>query len=339
MGGLQCHAVRAPASERNQNDAPDSHSSGTVSGDLTPLLKNALTRLSMKCKPIYSRELKGEKYDRTNIVPRNESEEELRRIEYELESDRFKAKDHAEAILKWPLELNRQESPLPLRKDKQKIIEAIVTEIHTTDLKLLCSNVITIMKVVVLQSAIECTKLRSTIARELTQRQPWRNQAGNDGLHRGVCVLENAGQIESNVVANKQEHEEHLTIISGDFEEEDGMPSFPNVNFLQIPKAYSPGHVIDSEGIHVDPAKIESIKDWTSPKSPTEIRQFLGLAGYYRRFIEGFSKIAKPMTKLTQKKVKFEWGDKQEAAFQLLKAKVVECTNPCITLKDAKTFH
>nr|GFB23473.1 putative reverse transcriptase domain-containing protein [Tanacetum cinerariifolium] len=75
-------------------------------------------------------------------------------------------------------------------------------------------------------------------------------------------------------------------------------------------------------GIHVDPAKIKSIKDWTSPKSPTEIRQFLGLAGYYRRFIEGFSKIAKPMTKLTQKKVKFEWGDKQEAAFQLLKQKL-----------------
>ncbi|GJY01478.1 putative reverse transcriptase domain-containing protein [Tanacetum coccineum] len=66
------------------------------------------------------------------------------------------------------------------------------------------------------------------------------------------------------------------------------------------------GHVIDSKGIHVDPAKIESVKDWASPKTPTEIRQFLGLAGYYRRFIEGFSKIAKPMTKLTQKKVKFE---------------------------------
>ncbi|GKA43831.1 putative reverse transcriptase domain-containing protein [Tanacetum coccineum] len=84
-----------------------------------------------------------------------------------------------------------------------------------------------------------------------------------------------------------------------------------------IPKVQFLGHVIDSEGIHVDPAKIESIKDWASPKSPTEIRQFLGLAGYYRRFIEGFSKIAKPMTKLTQKKVKFEWGDKQEATFQL----------------------
>ncbi|GJS26345.1 hypothetical protein Tco_0486965 [Tanacetum coccineum] len=61
-----------------------------------------------------------------------------------------------------------------------------------------------------------------------------------------------------------------------------------------------------SIGIHNGPSKIESIKDWASPKLPTEIRQFLGLAGYYRRFIKGFSKIAKPMTKLTQKKVKFE---------------------------------
>ncbi|GKA06609.1 putative reverse transcriptase domain-containing protein [Tanacetum coccineum] len=72
---------------------------------------------------------------------------------------------------------------------------------------------------------------------------------------------------------------------------------------LRLPKVQFLRHVIDSQGIHVDPAKIESIKDWASPKTPTKIRQFLGLAGYYRRFIEGFSKIAKPMTKLTQKKV------------------------------------
>nr|GEV88216.1 putative reverse transcriptase domain-containing protein [Tanacetum cinerariifolium] len=64
------------------------------------------------------------------------------------------------------------------------------------------------------------------------------------------------------------------------------------------------------KGIHVDPAKIESIKDWASPKTPTEIRKFLGLAGYYRRFIEGFSKIAKSMTKLTHKGIKFDWGSK-----------------------------
>ncbi|GJT93951.1 putative reverse transcriptase domain-containing protein [Tanacetum coccineum] len=77
---------------------------------------------------------------------------------------------------------------------------------------------------------------------------------------------------------NKQEHEEHLKLI------------------LELLKKE------EFQGIHVDPTKIESIKDWASPKSPTEIRQFLGLAGYYRRFIEGFSKIAKPMTKQTQKK-------------------------------------
>ncbi|GKE83609.1 putative reverse transcriptase domain-containing protein, partial [Tanacetum coccineum] len=112
---------------------------------------------------------------------------------------------------------------------------------------------------------------------------------------------------------NKQEHKEHLKLI------------------LELLKKEG------FKGIHVDPAKIESIKDWTSPKLPTEIRQFLGLAGYYRRFIEGFLKITKPMTKLTQKKVKFEWGDKQDAAFQLLKQKL--CSEPILALpKGSEDF-
>ncbi|GJW12054.1 putative reverse transcriptase domain-containing protein [Tanacetum coccineum] len=81
---------------------------------------------------------------------------------------------------------------------------------------------------------------------------------------------------------------------------------FGLTNVLAIPKVQFLGHVIDSQGIHMDLAKIESIKDWESPKMPTEIRQFLGLAGYYRRFIEGFSKTAKSMTELTQKGVKFD---------------------------------
>ncbi|GKA84819.1 putative reverse transcriptase domain-containing protein, partial [Tanacetum coccineum] len=72
------------------------------------------------------------------------------------------------------------------------------------------------------------------------------------------------------------------------------------------------------------------IKDWASPKTPTEIRQFLGLDDYYRRLSEGFSKIAKPMTKLTQKKVAFEWGDNQEAAFQTLKKRL--CSAPILAL-------
>ncbi|GJU04961.1 putative reverse transcriptase domain-containing protein [Tanacetum coccineum] len=114
----------------------------------------------------------------------------------------------------------------------------------------------------------------------------------------------------TNAPANKKEHEANTLRLK--------------VQFL--------GHVIDSQGIHVDPAKIESIKDWESPKTPTEIHQFLGLAGYYRRFIEGFSKIAKSMTKLTQKGVKFDWGDKQEAAFQLLKQKL--CSAPILALPE-----
>ncbi|GKB45834.1 putative reverse transcriptase domain-containing protein [Tanacetum coccineum] len=130
---------------------------------------------------------------------------------------------------------------------------------------------------------------------------------------------------------NKKEHEEHLKLILELLKKEELYAKFSKCEFW-IPKVQFLGHMIDNEGIHVDPAKIESIKDWTSPKSPTKIRQFLGLAGYYQRFIEGFSKIAKPMTKLTQKKVKFEWGDKQEAAFQLLKQKL--CSSPILALPE-----
>ncbi|GKB06781.1 putative reverse transcriptase domain-containing protein [Tanacetum coccineum] len=107
---------------------------------------------------------------------------------------------------------------------------------------------------------------------------------------------------------NKQEHEEHLKLI------------------LELLKKEQ------FQGIYVDPVKIQSIKDWASPKTATEIRQFLGLAGYYRRFIEGFPKIAKPMTKLTQKKVKFDWGDKAEMAFKLIKQKL--CSAPILALPE-----
>ncbi|GKF43801.1 hypothetical protein Tco_0130353, partial [Tanacetum coccineum] len=99
-----------------------------------------------------------------------------------------------------------------------------------------------------------------------------------------------------------------------------------------IPKVQFLSHVIDSRGIHVDPAKMESIKDWASPRSPTEICQFLGLVGYYRRFIVGFSKIAKSMTKLTQKEIKFNWGEKEENAFQLIKQKL--CSAPILALPE-----
>nr|GEZ95464.1 putative reverse transcriptase domain-containing protein [Tanacetum cinerariifolium] len=130
---------------------------------------------------------------------------------------------------------------------------------------------------------------------------------------------------------DEKEHEEHLKAILEFLKKEELYAKFSKCEFW-IPKVQFLGHVIDSQGIHVDPAKIESVKDWASPKSPMEIRQFLGLAGYCQRFIEGFSKVARPMTKLTQRKVKFEWGDKQEAVFQLLKQKL--CSAPILALPE-----
>nr|GEY74155.1 putative reverse transcriptase domain-containing protein [Tanacetum cinerariifolium] len=130
---------------------------------------------------------------------------------------------------------------------------------------------------------------------------------------------------------SKQDNEEHLKLILELLKREQLYAKFSKCEFW-ISKVQFLGHVIDSQGIHMDPAKIDSIKDWASPKTATEIRQFLGLAGYYRRFIEGFSKIARPMTKLTQNKVKFEWGDKQEEAFQVIKKKL--CSAPILALPE-----
>ncbi|GJX32393.1 putative reverse transcriptase domain-containing protein [Tanacetum coccineum] len=130
---------------------------------------------------------------------------------------------------------------------------------------------------------------------------------------------------------DEKEHEEHLKAILELLKKEKLYAKFSKCEFW-IPKVQFLRHVIDSRGIHVDPAKIESIKDWASPKTPTEIRQFLGLAGYYRRFIEGFSKIAKSMTKLTQKGIKFDWGEKEENAFQLIKQKL--CSAPILALPE-----
>ncbi|GJW70274.1 putative reverse transcriptase domain-containing protein [Tanacetum coccineum] len=92
------------------------------------------------------------------------------------------------------------------------------------------------------------------------------------------------------------------------------------------------GHVVNRDGIHVDPSKVESVKNWKTPESSTKIRSFLGLAGYYRRFIENFSKIAKPLTLLTQKNKTYVWGDEQDEAFRILKEKL--CNAPVLALPD-----
>ena len=82
------------------------------------------------------------------------------------------------------------------------------------------------------------------------------------------------------------------------------------------------GHVVSASGMSVDPKKVEAVMSWEKPKSVFEIRSFLGLAGYYKRFIEDFSRLVTPITRLTRKKVKFEWNDLCEKAFQELKRRL-----------------
>nr|GEX60863.1 reverse transcriptase domain-containing protein [Tanacetum cinerariifolium] len=137
-------------------------------------------------------------------------------------------------------------------------------------------------------------------------------------------------------LSDKKEHGEHLKAILELLKKEKLYAKFSKCKFC-IPKVQFLGHFIDSRGIHVDPAKVESIKDWPSPKTTIEIRQFLGVVGYYRRFIKGFSKIAKSMMKLTQKGIKFDWGEKEENAFQLIKQKL--CDAPILALpKGSEDF-
>ncbi|GKB32962.1 putative reverse transcriptase domain-containing protein [Tanacetum coccineum] len=122
---------------------------------------------------------------------------------------------------------------------------------------------------------------------------------------------------------NKEEHEDHLRIILELLKKEKLYAKFSKCDFW-ISIVQFLGYVIDSQRIHVDPAKIKAVKNWASPTTPTKICQFLGLADYYRRFIKDFSMIAKSLTELTQKNKKYIWGENQKSAFQLLKQKLCE---------------
>ena len=90
------------------------------------------------------------------------------------------------------------------------------------------------------------------------------------------------------------------------------------------------GHLINQDGIGVDPEKVRAVEEWKRPESITEIRSFLGLAGYYRRFIEKFSLLAAPLTRLTKKDVKFEWCSNCEKSFLELKKRLISA--PVLTI-------
>nr|GEX13420.1 putative reverse transcriptase domain-containing protein [Tanacetum cinerariifolium] len=130
---------------------------------------------------------------------------------------------------------------------------------------------------------------------------------------------------------SEEEHEAHLNTILDLLKKEKLYEKFSKCEFL-LKEVQFLGHMVNIEGIHVDPSKVESVKNWKTPESPIEIRSFLGLASYYRRFIENFSKIAKPLTQLTQKNKAYVWGDKQKEAFHILKEKLYNA--PVLALPD-----
>jgi hypothetical protein len=115
-----------------------------------------------------------------------------------------------------------------------------------------------------------------------------------------------------------EEHEKHLRLIMEKLREHKLYAKFSKCEFW-MNKVGFPGHIVSAVGVAVHPSKVASIAEWESPKNAGDIRSFLGLVGYYQRFIKNFSKIAKPMTELLKKDKKFEWTDLCEASYQELK--------------------
>ncbi|XP_022030809.1 uncharacterized mitochondrial protein AtMg00860-like [Helianthus annuus] len=129
----------------------------------------------------------------------------------------------------------------------------------------------------------------------------------------------------------QEEHERHMRLILELLHTEQLYAKFSKCEFW-LKEFQFLCHVINELGIHVDPAKIEVVKDWIAPKSPSEIRSFLGLASYYRRFISNFSNIVVPLASLTQKDKPFVWGPKQEESFQALTDML--CNAPILALPN-----
>ncbi|XP_073030711.1 uncharacterized protein [Primulina eburnea] len=135
---------------------------------------------------------------------------------------------------------------------------------------------------------------------------------------------------------NEEEHKEHLCLTLQTLREKELYAKFKKCEFWLKSVAFL-GHIISELGVSVDPKKVEAIKDWPQPKTVTELRSFLGLAGYYRKFVERFSSIAIPLTKLTQKNSKFIWNEACEKSFKNLKTKLAS-TPVLILPEDGKNF-
>jgi hypothetical protein len=145
------------------------------------------------------------------------------------------------------------------------------------------------------------------------------NRVFHEYLDRFVIVF-----IDDILVYSKslEEHEDHLRIVLQILRDKKLYAKLKKCEFW-LNQVVFLGHVVSKDGITVDPSKIEAVVNWDRPTNVSEVRSFLGLAGYYRRFVEGFSRIAAPLTHLTRKNAKFEWKEECEKSFQELKQRLV----------------
>nr|GEV90429.1 hypothetical protein [Tanacetum cinerariifolium] len=131
----------------------------------------------------------------------------------------------------------------------------------------------------------------------------------------------------------KEEHEEHLRIVLGTLRQKKLYARFLKCEFWLGHVAFF-GHIVSADGITMYPAKVEAITKWPRPKTVTEIRSFLGLAGYYKRFMEGFSRLDLPLTKLMRKGEKFVWDEKREKSFEELKKRLANAVADALSRKS-----
>ncbi|KAF8089496.1 hypothetical protein N665_0504s0001 [Sinapis alba] len=117
---------------------------------------------------------------------------------------------------------------------------------------------------------------------------------------------------------SKEDHERHLRAVLGRLREQHLFAKLSKCSFWQRSVGFL-GHIVSDQGVSVDPEKIKAIQGWTRPKNATEVRSFLCLAGYYRKFVKGIPSLAQPMTQLTGKDVKFVWSEECEKCFSALK--------------------
>jgi hypothetical protein len=141
------------------------------------------------------------------------------------------------------------------------------------------------------------------------------NGVFKDYLDKFVIVFLDDILVYSN---SEEEHEKHLRMVLQALREHRLYAKLSKCSFYQK-KIHYLGHIVSKDGILVDPEKIEVIREWSMPKNVMEVRSFMGLDGYYRRFITGFSRISHPITSLQGKEKKFKWTEDCERSFQLLK--------------------